>query len=183
MERHENFLLFLTYFDMPAASLLAHMVDAVDGGWTPPPDVGESAVAAHSTDPADGHNTPTDEAAKTAAAAAAAAQGYGHLIPDLFRSFNHVFDNVDGFTPRRGGFFSALQDEPEKYLLQRPGLKAWLQARQSRGQHTFLATNSCVAFAHFLLQRIFGEDWKVRRATPLATPATASTLTRFADLF
>jgi len=160
MERHENFLLFLTYFDMPAASLLAYMVDAVDAGWSAPAHLGEADVPAHSTDHADGHNTPAAEAAKTAAAASE--QHYGHLIPDLFRSFNYVFDNVEGFTPRRGGFFSALQDNPKMYLLQRPALKQWLQERSQRKQQAFLATNSCLAFAHFLLQRIFGDDWKVR---------------------
>ena len=129
MRRHPAFLVFLTYFDIPAAALLAHAVQLADSTWQPP-------------SRSDGDS------------------GYEFLAADLFAAFEHEFNNVDAFTPRRGTFFPALQDHPEAYLLPRPALATWLKRRRDRGQHTFLATNSCLEFAQFLLAFTLGQDWR-----------------------
>lgn len=83
---------------------------------------------------------------------------YGPVKAMLMRAFEHIFDNVHGWSGR-GGFFTALRQRTGEFVCRRPGLREWLLARRRSGKRVFLATNSQQRFADMLLSHALGEDW------------------------
>jgi len=92
------------------------------------------------------------------AAPAAAAAAYP-FVPDVLAAFNAAFDFTH-FAAGTGGYFSALQADPDRYLEPRPGLQRWLEALRHAGRRLFVCTNSHLDYSDFTMTHALGPDWR-----------------------
>jgi len=90
---------------------------------------------------------------------ASRADSYERELHALFGAFEHQY-NPAALQERRGMFFPALCDHPEKYLVKTPAnVFEFLEQARARGQKTMLVTNSRDDFAHVVMSYVAGPDW------------------------
>lgn len=82
-----------------------------------------------------------------------------NLHSDITDGLVNMFQR-DNFANNTGGFFSAVRENPDKYLHRcSNSVRQWLEKLKS-DKKVFLITGSNVDFASFTAQYCFGEDWK-----------------------
>ena len=85
---------------------------------------------------------------------------YAHLLPPLFEAFGENFD-PPSFASGRGGYFRGLRENPSKFVVPRPELRAALDSlRSAKGTRVAVVTNSDWDYANMLLEAAFGIDWR-----------------------
>ncbi|KXJ79143.1 hypothetical protein RP20_CCG002233 [Aedes albopictus] len=85
--------------------------------------------------------------------------GHYNVWPDILDALIHMYSR-DHFDQGVGGYFHALKQNPEKYLLRSsPKLVSWLRELK-KSRTTFLVTGSHVDFANFTASYALGPDWR-----------------------
>ena len=135
MKKHDDFLALFTFFESPAAVLLARLVDAIDGAQ------GGAICPAHEK------------------ALARKEVGYGWIKGPLFEAFNNAF-NAEQFAAKVGGYFPPIIDTPERYVYEAPETFTWLKDLRADGTRVILITNSQEDYASCLLRHMFGPSWQ-----------------------
>ncbi|XP_066588214.1 5'-nucleotidase domain-containing protein 1 isoform X2 [Prorops nasuta] len=79
--------------------------------------------------------------------------------PDILSGLEDMF-NREQFSLNKGGYFSAIKSEPDKYLHKcNPKTISWLN-EVKRNSMTFLLTGSNADFAEFTARYALGENWR-----------------------
>lgn len=85
--------------------------------------------------------------------------GHYNIWPDILDALIHMYSR-EHFDQGVGGYFQALKQNPEKYLLRSsPKLVSWLRELK-KSKTTFLVTGSHVDFANFTASYALGPDWR-----------------------
>ncbi|EDQ88001.1 uncharacterized protein MONBRDRAFT_33035 [Monosiga brevicollis MX1] len=152
-ERDRRFTWFSTFFDMPAACVVAELITAMDTARANIANIESLTAAAAAT------TGPTDRAQPDAELRLATIT-YTEMMQDVFAALSGNFD-IEHFANNSGYFFPALRQDPARYLHKfSSDLRRWLyDLRHRDGVKLFLLTNSHIDYVHFLLSHAYGAAW------------------------
>eukprot|EP00055_Hartaetosiga_balthica_P014000 m.74531 g.74531 ORF g.74531 m.74531 type:complete len:522 (-) comp8454_c0_seq1:2824-4389(-) len=171
-EKVKNGFFFVTFFDIPAASILASMVDDVDirvkayrkehpsvEGNDGDYDISEKETK-HETQAKDNMWEKREMCIETMALLVENS-GYDFVLKDMFDGLGFNFEHTQ-FAANQGYYFPQLKINPHKFIFEaHPRVIQWLQAMpKEHNVKLFLLTNSHQDYATFLLEHTFGKRWK-----------------------
>lgn len=83
-----------------------------------------------------------------------------NIFPEILNALHDMYD-YEQFETRKGGFYSSLQDYPDKYIFQNENYVInWLENFKKAGKLLFLLTGSNVDCASFTAENSIGPKWK-----------------------
>jgi len=87
-------------------------------------------------------------------------EAYARILPNIRKAI-HEHLKWQNFAEHKGGYFPQLAKAPEKFVLRRDAVRAWLERmRSADSKRLFLLTNSNWDYADLVMTTAFGSDWR-----------------------
>lgn len=82
------------------------------------------------------------------------------IYPEILACLHNIYDH-EQFIINRGGFYTALKKEPEKYIIpSNDNLINWLKSLKNAGKTVFLITGANFDFGTYITNACLGPNWK-----------------------